>query len=117
MESAYQAIQNCLSSRDQDWLNGLHHCKESLRIMTHEHINIRATLESVGKRQCELTKGNAKILDLAMKTVSGKKKVSLPQINISDYIPYIIVPLDVQNVNIPFSQPLETKPIPFVPLR
>ena len=40
-----------------------HHCKESLRLMTQEHINNKATLESIGKRQHELIKGNAKILD------------------------------------------------------
>ena len=50
-----------------------------------------------------------------MKVVSGKKKVSLPQINISDYVPYIIVPQDVQDFVIPFSQPAEHQPIPFKP--
>ena len=52
-----------------------------------------------------------------MKTMSGKKKVPLPQINISDYVPYIIVPPNVQEVNIPFSQPTEKQEIPFTPLR
>ena len=42
--------------------------------MTQEQINNRATLESVGKRQRELTKGNEKSLDWVMKTVSRKKK-------------------------------------------
>ena len=60
--------------------------------MTQEQINMRANLESIGKRKCELTKANSQILDWAMKTVSGKKKVPLPIINISDYVPYIIVP-------------------------
>ena len=63
MERRYQVIQNCLVSKDQGWLNGLHHCKESLRLMTMEQINNRVTLESIGKRQRELTKGNAEILD------------------------------------------------------
>ena len=34
-------------------------------------------MESMAKRRRELTESNAKILDWAMKTVSGKKKVSL----------------------------------------
>ena len=85
--------------------------------MTHEQINIRATLESLGKRQHELTKGNAQILDWTMKTMSGKKKILLPNIQISDYVPYIIKPQDVQDFNIPFTQPVESLPIPFNPLR
>ena len=35
-------------------------------------------MESLIKRQRELTKSNANILDWAMKTVLGKKKVPLP---------------------------------------
>ena len=45
-----------------------------MRLMTQEHINNRATLESVGRRQRELTKGNTKILDCVMKIVLRKKK-------------------------------------------
>ena len=37
-------------------------------------------MESLAKRQRELIESNAKILDWAMKTVSGKKKVPLPHI-------------------------------------
>ena len=46
--------------------------------MTYEQVNNKAFLESLAKRQRELTNNNAKILDWAMKTVSNKKKVSLP---------------------------------------
>ena len=49
-------------------------------------------MESLAKRQHEVTESNAKILDWAMRTVSGKKKVPLPQIRIFDCIPYTIVP-------------------------
>ena len=52
-----------------------------------------------------------------MKTVSGKKKVSLPNIQISDYVPYTIVPKDMQNPNIPFTNPDERVEMPFVPPR
>ena len=49
-------------------------------------------MESLAKRPCELTKSNARTLDWAMKTVSGRKKVPLPQIRVSDYISYTKVP-------------------------
>ena len=52
--------------------------------MTQEQVNNRTFMESLVKRQRELTKINAKILDWAMKTVSGEKKVPLPQIRISN---------------------------------
>ena len=60
---------------------------------------------SLDKRQRELTESNGKILDWAMKIVSNKKKVSLPQIKISDYMPYTVVPQGVTNPPIPFSNP------------
>ena len=44
-----------------------------------------------------------------MKTVSGKKKVSLPYIQISDYIPYTIVPKDVTYPFTPFTNLEEPK--------
>ena len=62
-----------LESREGEWLNNLQHCKDNLRLTTQELINNRYI--SLGKRQRELVKGNAEILDWAMKTVSGKKKV------------------------------------------
>ena len=34
-----------------------------MKLMTFEQINNKTTLESIGKRQRELTKGNAEILD------------------------------------------------------
>ena len=58
LERRYQGNHGILASRDQAWLNSLHHCSESLRLMTQEHINMRATMESIGKRQCEMTKVN-----------------------------------------------------------
>ena len=56
----------------------LAHCKESYRLMTHEQVNNRTLMDSLAKRQRELIESNAKILDWAMKIVSGKKKVPLP---------------------------------------
>ena len=76
-----------LEKRDQYWLNSIGHMKQSFRLMTYEQVNNRAFLESLAKRQRELTESNAKILDWAMKTVSNKKKVSLPQMRISDCVP------------------------------
>ena len=52
-----------------------------------------------------------------MKTVSGKKKVPLPQIQISDYVPYTIVPQDVIDPQIPFSNPTPSEETPSVPCK
>ena len=49
-----------------------------------------------------------------MKIVSGKKKVPLPQIRIFDCIPYTIVPQDVTDPPIHFSNPNPGGEIPFV---
>ena len=88
-----------------------------MRLTTLEMINNRITLESIGKRQHEIVKSNADLLDWAMKTVSGKKKVPLPNIQISDYVPYSIVPKDVTNPSITFTNLEEPKEIPFVPFK
>ena len=50
LERIDQGIQECLVSRDKVWLNSFHSCTESLRLMTQEQINLRATLEAIGKR-------------------------------------------------------------------
>ena len=52
-----------------------------------------------------------------MKTVLGKKKMPLPKIGISDYVPYTVVPKDVTNPSIPFTNPEEHGEIPFVPFK
>ena len=85
--------------------------------MTYEQVNNRTLMESLLKRQHELTERNEKILDWAMKTVSGKKKVLLPHIRIFDCMPYTIVPQDVTNPPIPFSNPSLGKETPFVPCK
>ena len=113
LERRDQEIHNYFASRDQGWLNDLQHYKDSLRLNTEEFINNKCTLESIGKRQCELIKGNADILDWAMKTLSNKKKVPLPKIQILDYVPYSIVLKDVTNPSIPFTHPEEPREIPF----
>ena len=97
-------------------MNSLQHCRDSLRLNTQEIINNRTLMEQLSKRQCKLIEGNAKILDWAMKIVSGKNKVSLPHIKISDYIPYTIVPLDEQNPPRLFTNP-DKGEIPFTPCR
>ena len=51
-----------------------------------------------------------------MKIVSGQKKVPLPKINILDYVPYVIVPQDVQDFVIPYSQPTEPQMAPSKPV-
>ena len=52
-----------------------------------------------------------------MKTVSSKKKVPLPQIRISNYVAYTIVPRDVINPPIPFSNPNPSEETPSVPCK
>ena len=52
-----------------------------------------------------------------MKAVSWKKKVPLPHINTSNYVPYIIVHPNEKNPNILFSQPSEPIEIRFSPIR
>ena len=47
-----------------------------------------------------------------MKTNSNKKKVPLPQIRISDCVPYTVVPQGVTNPPIPFSNPNIEEEIP-----
>ena len=88
-----------------------------MRLMTLEHINSKALLETIGKRQHELTKENSEILDWAMKTISGKKKVSQPHKIISNCILYTIVPKDVTEPVIPFSNLDKGGETPFIPCR
>ena len=45
-----------LEKRDQYWLiNSMAHCKQSFRLMTYEQVNNITLLESLTKRQRELT--------------------------------------------------------------
>ena len=81
------------------------HYKQSFRLMTYELVNNKALLESLAKRQRELIESNAKVLDWAMKTISNKKKVSLPQIRISNCVPYTVVPPGETNPVLPFLNP------------
>ena len=81
--------------------------------MTYEQVNNRAFLESLAKRQRELTKRNAKILNWVMKIVSNKKKVSLRQIRISDCVPYTIVPPGETNPVLHFLNPNPAREGPF----
>ena len=71
-----------MDSRDNDCTNSLGHYKHSFRLMSYEIINNRTLLESLAMRKRELTESNAKILEWAMKTVSNRKKISLPQIRL-----------------------------------
>ena len=111
------ALKAWMESSDKNWLNSLAHCRESFLLMTYDKVNNRTLLESLAKLQQELAESNAKILDWAMKTVSSKKKVPLPQIRISDLVPYTIVPQGVTNQPIPFSNPNLEKEISSEPCK
>ena len=58
-----KSLKAALESRDKEWLNSLQHCKDSLRLNTQEMINNITLMETLRKRQCEFTEGNAKILN------------------------------------------------------
>ena len=107
LASKENSMKKALEARDVGWLNNLQHCKDILRLKTQELINNRCTFESIGKRQCEPVKSNSDILDWAMKTMSSKKKVTLPNIQI--YVPYTIEPKDVTNPFVPFTNPEKPK--------
>ena len=92
LEDRDNAMKTALESWDRDLLSSLEHRKEIIRLMTQEQVKNRTLMESLAKNQHELTESNAKILNWAMKTFSGNKKVPLPQIRIFDCIPYTIVP-------------------------
>ena len=59
LETKDRSMKAALESIDIGWLNSLQHCKDSLRLTTQKLINKKSTLESIGKRQRELVKGNA----------------------------------------------------------
>ena len=52
-----------------------------------------------------------------MKTVLNKKKVPLPQIRISNYVPYTIVPLGETNPVLPFLNPNPAREGPSEPYK
>ena len=52
-----------------------------------------------------------------MKTISGKKKVQIQEIRISNYRPYEIVPLDLVKPHITFSNPDPKDEGPFIPCK
>ena len=55
LENRDLALKDVLKARDQEWLNGLHHYKESVRLMTLKHINNKTLMETFSKRQREVT--------------------------------------------------------------
>ena len=105
MRERDNALKASMYSRDNNCMNSLGHYKQSFRLMRYEIINKRTLLESLTMRQRELTKSNAKILDWAMKIVSSKKKIPLPQIQISYCRPYTIVPQGVTDPPRPYTNP------------
>ena len=105
MRDRDNALKGSMDSRDNNCMNSLGHCKQSFHMMSYDVRNNRTLLKSLAMRQRELTKSNAKILDWAMKIVSSKKKIHLPQIRISDYRPYSIIPQGVTNPPIPYTNP------------
>ena len=112
-------MKNDLTNRDRIWIDNWRQLRNSLRLTHVEAVNNRTLLESMGKRQKELVEANTKILNWAMKAVSDKKKVPLPQFRISDCVPYTVVPPGLDNYEIPhfFSNPKVVEPEPLAPCR
>ena len=54
-------------------------------------------MESIALRKGDLIKSNVKMLNWAIATVSGKKKVAMPKLIILDLVPYVIVPPNRQS--------------------
>ena len=92
-----------MDSRDNNCMNSLGHYQQSFRMMSYEVKNNKTLMESLAMRQRELTESNAKILDWAMKTMSSKKTIPQPQIQISNCKPYTIVPQGVTYPLIPYT--------------
>ena len=63
LERRDRQIQDSLVSRDQALLIRLHTYNESMSLTTLKQINMRVTLELIGKRKVKLTKVYAKILN------------------------------------------------------
>ena len=106
-----------MDSRDNNYMNSLEHCKQSFRMKIYDVKNNRTFLDSLAMMHRELTESNAKILDWAMKTVSNKKKIPLPQIRISDYRPYTILFQGVTEPSIPYTNPNSIGVPPFAPYK
>ena len=76
-----------------------------LKSLYYEQINMRKSIESIALRQGELIRLNVDMLSWAIGAVLGKKKVPMPKITISDFVPHVIVPPNGKS----FVGPLETQ--------
>ena len=65
-----------------------------LKSLYYEQMNMRMSIESIALRQGDLIRSNVDMLSWAIGAVSGKKKVPMPKITISDFVPHVIVPLN-----------------------
>ena len=67
--------------------------------MYYEQINMRKSIESVALRQGDLIRSNVDMQSWAIGTVlEKKKKISMPKITISNYVPHVIVPPNGQSL-------------------
>ena len=112
-------LKNDLTNRDRIWIYRWQQLRNSLRLTHVKAVNNRTLLESLGKRQKELVEANTKILNWAMKAVSDKKQVPLPQFRMSNCVPYTVVPLGLDNSEIRhfFSYPSIVEQEPLAPCR
>ena len=110
IEGRNKATNDSLTCRDKIILDSLDSCNHNLKSLYYEQVNLRKAMESIALRQSDLIKSNVKMLDWAMATVSRNKKVAVPKITISNYVPCVIVPPNGQNFVGPLESQETTKP-------
>ena len=110
IEGRDKAINDSLTYRDQRILDSLGSSNDNLKSLYYEQVNMKKTMESIALRLGDLIKSNVKMLDLTIATVSGKKKVAMPKIIISDFVPYVIMPTNRQGFVGPLVSEETTEP-------
>ena len=76
-----------LNYREKLWTESLDLCNSNLRNMYNAQGEFEGTLNSIGKRQNELIRGNARMLESATNNLLGDKTTEKPQTFILDFVP------------------------------
>ena len=104
LERREKALQESFLSKDKFWSDHMDSYNHLLKSLYYEQINMRKSIKSIALRHGDLIKSNVDMLSWAIGTASGKKKVSMLKITISDFVPHVIVPPNGQS----FVRPLKT---------
>ena len=78
-------------------------------------MNMRNSIESIALRQGDLIRLNVDMLSWAIEEVSGKKKVPMPKINISNFLLHVIMLPNGQSFvgSLEIQEPLESQVEPY----